>query len=418
MEKAAKGAWIIHHGRKIQNNTGGSAEYSAIDIAAKAASLLARMAASNEVTLTKATVDVMARAGGLNPKIELNACLQQLQDQSVISISSSGDVAVLGVTGRSALSHAADLFESNDPQPYERASLELGEITSTAPVGQAEAAEFISDTCKLTANDTGDFLSQAISIGFVDHEGPPNDAVLFNGNLFKRNTAAKTKKILDSLSTTEATVVTEFTQRLNAKGAISREVALSSLGDTLFSKLRAAAVFDENVVSNEAGEYGFITAPGAFHKFSNPMEDDAFDQAKALVAALKYGMSVSSTSRGQIWGISLLLRKLLRGGEVGPAPAIGQDYRALEIEGVVSIRRDRSRYFMSLRKKDVGEIAYSVLTGGDASATIIDKLPGAAVTRYTTPEASRTKFRQKKQTAPSKKHTRDLLSALRSSGGL
>jgi len=418
LEKSEKGAWIIHHGRKIQNNTGGAAEYSAIDIAAKSAGLLARMAASNEITLNKTTVDTMARAGGLNPKIELEPCLKQLQDQAVISVADNGGVSVLGITSRSALTHAADLFDNNDPQPYEKASLELGELTSNAPVGRANAAEYISDTCKLTTQDTADFLSQATDIGFVDQEGSYDDSILFNGNLFRKETASKTKKILESLSPQEAAQLADFSGKLTAKGAISREKAKKQLGDSLFSKLRAAAVFDENVVANEKGEYCFITSPGVFHKFSNPLEDDAFDQAKALVAALKYGMSVSSTYRGQIWGISLLLKKLLRGSEVGPAPAIGQDYRALEIEGVVSIRRESGKYFMSLRKMDVGEIALSVLTGGDSSANIIDKLPGAAVTRYTSPEVNRTKFRQKTQTGPSKKQTRDLLSALRSSGGL
>ena len=55
----------------------------------------------------------------------------------------------------------------------------------------------------------------------------------------------------------------------------------------LLSKLQAAAVFDINVVSNEAGEHAFMTSPGAFHKFTSPLIDDAFDHAKALVSALR-----------------------------------------------------------------------------------------------------------------------------------
>ena len=54
--------------------------------------------------------------------------------------------------------------------------------------------------------------------------------------------------------------------------------------------------------------------------------DDAFDLAKALVSALFYGMTQSRAGRGRIEVIGLLLRKLIGGGHVGPATAIGEDY--------------------------------------------------------------------------------------------
>lgn len=418
MKKTEKGAWIIHHGRKVSGVTGGSAHYSAIDTSAKTAGLLARMSASEQSVLRAETVAALARVGGLNPKTELPFCLQQLADQAVISVGETGDVEVLGITTHTALGHAADIFEQNDPTAYERASLELGELASKEPVLELEAAVYISDTCKLSSTDTADFFTQARNIGFIDHEGDGDDRLLFNGNLFRKEGAQKTKKVLDSLKPDEAARVSSFFDKLNEVGALAREDVTKMLGDAVMSKLRAAAVFDESVVANSAGEFTFITAPGAFHKFVSPMEDDAFDQAKALVAALKYGMSQSSTTRGKIWGVSLLLKKLLRGEEVGPAPAIGQDYRALEMDGVVQIRNAKNYCFMKLRKKDVGQIALEVLTGGDANVTVLEKLPGAAVTRYEGPEQLRFDFRQKKQTEQSKKQTEDLLQAMRSGGSL
>jgi len=133
--------------------------------------------------------------------------------------------------------------------------------------------------------------------------------LLFNGNLFRRDTAAKTKKVLDSLSADEQAKVAIFEQDLRSSGALALSTADGMLGAELLSKLRAAAVFDVNIVSNEAGDHALITLPGAFHKFTSPLIDDAFDHAKALVAALKYGMSQSSSTRGRIWGILDLLRK-------------------------------------------------------------------------------------------------------------
>ncbi len=419
MDKHTKGAWVIHHGRKISGNQRGASEYSAIDLAAKAASLLVRLAESKQVDLSKSQVDAAARIGGLNPKTELQACLSQLKERRVIDVAANGAVSVFGVTGQTALGHAADLFDENEPQPFERASLGLSEIASHAPVRVKPATEYIGDTYKLSKSDTSDFLTQAYGIGFVDAEGEGDERLLFNGNLFRRDTAEKTKMVLDSLTPAEQASLQEFEQLLKVKGAIVATHARRILGVPLLSKLQAAAVFDINIVSNEAGEHAFMTSPGAFHKFTSPLIDDAFDHAKALVSALCYGMSQSTRFRGRIWGVELILGKLLRGEAVGPAPAIGSDYRALEFERVVQITQTGQGFFtMRLLKMEVGQIALQVLKGGDAAAAALEVLPSAGMSGYTPPENARTDFRTKKQGAQSKSQMRTLLSAVRGGGSL
>ena len=91
----------------------GAAEFSAIDLAAKSAGLLARLGESDEATLTAEQVTAAAKIGNLNPKTELGACLDHLQRRKLIDWASTGAVSVLGITGSSALQHAADLFEDN-----------------------------------------------------------------------------------------------------------------------------------------------------------------------------------------------------------------------------------------------------------------------------------------------------------------
>ncbi|WP_419319564.1 hypothetical protein ACN2C7_02175 [Caulobacter sp. ErkDOM-E] len=419
MDRETQGAWIIHHGRKVASDTRGATEYSAIDLAAKAAALLARMAESKEARLSQSEVVAAARIGGLNPKTELQACLRQLQDRRVVDVGSDETVAVLGVSGRTALGHAADLFEENEPQPFERAAVGLAELASETPVNATAAAEYVSDIYKLSSADTADFLQQAWEIGFVDAEGEGTDRLLFNGNLFRRDTAAKTKKVLDALTQAEQAKMVEFDQMVSRLGCVMLSVAERVLGANLLSKLRAAALYDMNVVSNEAGEHVFVTAPGAFHKFVNPMVDDAFDHAKALVSGLSYGMSLSPTERGRLFAVGALLRKLLRDEEVGPAPAIGYDYRALEFDRVVKIIPTGNNYFkMRLLKREVGELALQVLEGGNASAASLENLPGAGMKGYTPPEVDRTQYRRKTQGAASKAQTRTLLSAVRGGGKL
>lgn len=417
MDKKTTGAWIVHHGRKIAADVRGAAEFSAIDLAAKSAGLLARLGESDQATLPADQVTAAAKVGNLNPKTELGACLDHLQKRKLIDRSAAGAVSVLGITGDSALIHAADLFEDNEPQATERAATTLSELSSQAPVTIAGAIEMIGDTHKLTTADATDFVQQASQIGFVDAEGEGADKLLFNGNLFRRDTAAKAKRVIDSLSSDEQSKLTQFDAKLKTRGAVTTASATKMLGEPLFSKVRAAALYDMNIVSNEAGEHVFITSPGSFHKFSNPLAEDAFDHAKALVSALTYGMIHSSTARGQIWGIDLLLGKLIRGGTVGPATAIGNDYRALELERVVQTERSGYGFKMRLLKREVGVIALEVLKGRDAAAAALEALPSAGMRGYTPPEIARVGLR-KTQSSTSRAQTRSLLSAVRGGGGL
>lgn len=417
VDKQTTGAWIIHHGRKVAADVRGAAEFSAIDLAAKAASLLARLGESDQATLSEQQVTAAAKIGNLNPKTEMGACLDHLQKRKLIDRSASGAVSVLGVTGTSALTHATDLFEDNDPQSIERAAITLAELSSQAPISAEGAIDLISDTHKLTKADASDFVQQASQIGFVDAEGEGADRLLFNGNLFRRDIASKTMKVLSSLNSAEQAKLSEFDAKVKANGAIVASEAGALLGETLFSKVRAAALYDMNIVSNEAGDHVFITAPGAFHKFSNPLTEDAFDHAKALVAALSYGMSQSPHVRGHIWSIDLLLGKLIRGGTVGPAPAIGNDYRALELERVVKTEHVGNGFTMRLLKREVGVIALEVLKGRNAAASALETLPSAGMRSYTPPEVARVGLR-KTQSATSKAQTRSLLSAVRGGGGL
>jgi len=110
--------------------------------------------------------------------------------------------------------------------------------------------------------------------------------------------------------------------------------------------------------------------------------------------------------------IEKLVGALIAGRWVGPVDAIGQDYRALEMKGVVEVRHRGWRgYDMKLLKKDVGQVALEVIRAGDASEAVLN-LPGATVTGYVGPEANRTEGRRKQQVA-SKRATRDIVMALR-----
>jgi hypothetical protein len=410
MSKETMGSWIVHHGRKLAMDANGSAEYSIIDEASKAADLLSRMSATNDDTLSSIEVEALGRTARLNPRIELPALLAVLEKHKLIE-RRDGDVHVIGVTSRGTLSHAADIFMEAGPTTNEKAIIDLAEKTSEAPRKKNEIAEYISDAHKISTKDTKELLNRSEEIGFVDAAGTDDDRLLFNGNLFRRDNVDKTAKVLSSLSPAEQRMMLEFAEKLKIEGCINSVTAETVLGTGLFEKLKAAGVYDLNTVSNDRGEYVYVTAPDAFHKFVDPMVDDSFDMAKSLVAALTYGMTERSQGTGRIQSIEALLKKLLRGDTVGPATAIGHDYHVLEQNRVVKIIPEKHLFRMKLLKYDVGQMALQVLTTGNTNQGSLE-IPNVPMGTYRGPEESRMIVRRR-QSQPSKSSMQNILGAIR-----
>ena len=413
-DKETTGAWIVHHGRKLDLHSTGPPEFPAIDQAAKAGALLAKLGQTDQITLPYSHVKAIATASGLNPGYELAGLLQVLKRKRLID-QSGGNVEILGITSRAALVHATDIFRDTSPDPEEFASIRLAEMSSAAPVRNRVAAEQLADEYCLGAARTSQFLSRAKEIGFVDCEGTGADELLFNGNLFRRDNAKKSFRVLQSLTDADQSRMLQIKDALSKHGCLPLHEVETVLGDDLLEKLVAAGVYDLNTVANAAGNHVYVTVPSAFHKFVDPFVDDCFDMAKSLVAALSYGMNRRPRTQGRITHLAALLSRLISGQEVGPATAIGEDYRVLETNRVVQLRRHRKSqlFFMCLLKREVGQLALQVLEQGDAGAESLTELPSAPMSTYVGPEEGRTHVRRQ-QTDMSKRKTRDLLEILRS----
>ena len=352
---------------------------------------------------------------------ELPKLLDVLAARALIDKGING-VAVLGVTTASILQHTADIFDDLTPTAKDVAAIHLAETSSLEPVRSQDAAMELADIHHLGRADIAQLLNDAEQIGFVDVERiGPDDTLLFNGNLFRRETTKKIKSVLGTLNNEERSKLTAFTEELKVKACVSVEYAKTQLGDILFNKVSAIGLFDINVVSNTKENVGFLTLPSAFSKYSSSMVEDAFDLAKAFVSSITYGMTKSPHSRGKIQMVDALLNALVNGQSVGPVPAIGEDYKILELKGVVEVHQGtkNGRYgpMMSLLKKEVGELALQAIRHGDVSEHSLLSLPSAAVTRFCGPEHNREKLRRK-QIQFSPKATNDMLAVLRTGGGM
>jgi hypothetical protein len=425
MDRKIVGAWLVHHTNKLQGITSPQ-EYEKTFLSGKAGILQKAISADSQMTIPVERLNVLARAAHINTTLELPTLLDVLVKRELIDKTDSG-VSVLGVTTSSALQHTSDIFEAQIPTAQERAVIDLAERASIEPLIAQDVSEELSDIYQLDSSEMSQLMSDAEKIGFVDVEKlETGKSLLFNGNLFRRDTARKTKAVLDSLSSSDQMKLNEFTGILKKNTCIEFEIAKRQLGASLFTKVTAIGLFDVNFVSNTTENIGFLTLPSAFSKYSNSMIDDAFDLAKAFVSSITYGMTKSSDARGKIQMVDLLLSALVRGESVGPVQAIAEDYKILELKGVVHVTngskvnwagKKRTGPMLRLLKKEVGELALQAIRQGDVSEHSLSSLPRAAVTQFKGPEHNRERTRRQ-QIQDNPKATNDMLSVLRTGGGL
>lgn len=419
MDKKVKGSWLIHHTNKLQGVTN-QLGYEKTFLAGKAGILLSAISANDETTISSKRLQTLAQAANINTTFELPKLLEVLRNRELIDITNN-NVAVLGVTTSSTLQHTSDIFDALVPARIEEAAIDLAERASEEPINEEEVTEELADIYHFGQTEISQVIYDAEQIGFVDVEKiGENEKLLFNGNLFRRETTKKIKAVLDSLSAIDQANLTELTEILKKMACIPVETAKKQLGEALFSKVTAIGLFDINVVSNTTEEVGFLTLPSAFSKFSSSMVDDAFDLAKAFVSSVTYGMTKSSYERGQIQMVDALLSALVRGESVGPVRAIAEDYKILELKGVVEVtigsKKGRTGPMLKLLKIEVGELALQAIRQGDVSEHSLTSLPSAAVTRFNGPEHNRERIRRA-QTKASPRATNDMLSVLRMGGG-
>ena len=420
MDKKVKGSWLIHHTNKLQSITNQSG-FENTYLSGKSGILLSAISSNNEVTISKQKLASLAQASNINVVFELPKIIEVLRVRELIDVTENG-IAVLGVTTSSALQHTSDIFDSLQPTSQENAVIALAEQASLEPIKSSEALEKLADTYRLDSAEIEQVLFDSEQIGFVDVENlGSSEKLLFNGNLFRRETAIKVKAVLDSLSSDEQSKLTEVNEILRKKACEQVEIIKNILSAQLFNKVSGIGLFDINVVSNSSEEVAFITLPSAFSKFSNSMVDDAFDLAKAFVSSVTYGMTKSHYERGQIQMVDRLLSALVRGESVGPVSAIAEDYKILELKGVVEVKtgskKGRSGPMLKLLKKEVGELALQAIRQGDVSEHSLTSLPSAAITKFSGPEYNRERIRRK-QAKVSPKATNDMLLVLRTGGGL
>jgi hypothetical protein len=242
MEKKTTGAWLIHHTNKLQQVTNAT-QFDGIALAGKAGKLLSALAASDEESvLSKDAVEAIAKSQNVSPKLELPTILSNLNENRLISKSTSGHVEVIGITTTNVLIHTSDLFEKSEPKKEEFAAIDLAEKASNSPVETKYILEYLGDTFSLANENVADVLRLSEEIGFVDSEKVgENSSLYFNGNLFRRDYAKKASAVLSSLSTADAAKIRELDAILDREACVTLDRCIIILGQDVMKKLKGTS---------------------------------------------------------------------------------------------------------------------------------------------------------------------------------
>ena len=318
-----------------------------------------------------------------------------------IDIATNGAISVLGATTKAVLETAADVFDNGGATAAEEAVIELSEVVATKPLPRTVAVTRLADIHKISTKRVASIIDLCKETAIVDEEGAQGERILFNSNTFRDgNFATKAFNVLQGLKASEQEALSEVQERMTYQGTMYENDVKACLGHSLYRRLISVGLFDRMEVSNSEEAVGYIASPNDFQKYGRPFEEDPIDDAKALLASLTYGRTRSHKFRGRITLPEELLRALIDGREVGGVHgvrAIGEDYRELERRQVVHVTPrspDGSRCAFRLLKKDVGELALT-LVRGEAAAEEALLMGGRPATSFKGPHRVRTEVRKR-----------------------
>ena len=405
MDQSTKGAWLLAQSKSLDAVTGPSAaRLENIAYAGRVGrlyNLLRRNVPSDpNPTISAGKIKTVCQLNNIG-RASRDQGLAELESAGRIDIATNGAISVLGATTKAVLETAANIFDNGGATPHEEAVLELSEVVATKPLARKVAITRLADIHKIPTQQVVSIIDLCRETAIIDEEGTPDRRILFNSNTFRDGKfATKAFSVLQGLKPNEQEALSEVQEKLTSQGTMYEQEVKAHLGSSLYRRLLSVGLFDRMEVSNSEEAVGYIASPKDFQKYGRPFEEDPIDDAKALLASLTYGRTRSHKFRGRITLPEELLRALITGREVGGPSgvrAIGEDYRELERRQVVQVTprsSDGSRCTFRLLKKDVGELALT-LVRGEAGAEEALLMDGHPVTSFKGPHRARTEIRRK-----------------------
>lgn len=262
----------------------------------------------------------------------------------------------------SLLKQIASTWEALRPSVTERCALESIELATAAPLCESDhyaALEIMGFSVEVRATA----LAALRAIGMVQRVQPSlsDEFIIYNEYVWG-NGVVPIARFLASLPTNEREVLTSISTHVMKQPGVSLS-QFGSIDPKLISTARKVGFLDVTRVVTGRGNETLFTFSPTLESGLPITSTDVLHERKLFVAHILFGHRNAPHVTGRIQQPLVLVRALLRNGEVGPATAINSDYPLLESHGIVKVNQSslKGRAYLSLVKRDVVEESLPLL---------------------------------------------------------
>jgi hypothetical protein len=320
-------------------------------------------------------ITTFARLVGLDESDLRFVALPTLKRAGVLDyMITDGQISIDEYVGVSAplLNQVASTWEALGPSVTEMCALESIELATSAPLCEADHYAAL-EVMGFPAETRIEALTTLQAIGMVQRTQPSSsdEPIIYNVYVWG-NGVIPIARFLASLPTYEREILTSLSANVIERPGISLS-QFHNVDPRVISAARKVGFLDATRVVTRAGrETSFAFSP-TLERGLPITSTDVLHERKLFVAHILFGHRNALDATGRIQQPLVLVRALLRNGEVGPASAINSDYPLLESHGIVKVKSSSisGRAYLSLVKRDVVEESLPLLEAalGDTSGT-------------------------------------------------
>jgi hypothetical protein len=375
MEKLKTGIWVVNTRKQLTALRGdipGYQLFEITDMAGKCGALFSKVSSDQSEIIPIERLEIYASQSGIR-KTEFEFCLKEMEKTGKIVVQSLKTGIIKGIESycfstADVINAVGEIYQSNNPNTTEKINLDSLEISSTMPYKENElksqlcnkgyierdviAALHLQENFHLIGVKRNEFVSQAI---------------FYNEHIFQTN-PTKIVKAIEGLNENEKQIVLEVQNLLRKTPGHPIDSLKRKYAAKIIDIMQGTGLIEALEVSSNYGNASFGTLPQLRLPDLNTSSllSDIYHKAKLLLSCIRYGQMKSVSGRGRIQDPLLIINALLNNRWVGPCTAIGEDYRILELQGVIETRKfsSGSQYYMRLRQQEIGKLVKDILLYG------------------------------------------------------
>lgn len=405
MDEIRQGIWLVNTRKRLScvvGETPGYQHFEATDIAGKCGALLAKLCSDKSETIPRPRYEVFASQSGIR-KSELSFFLDLIEGTGKVGVRKTRDGTIEGIENyffstQEVIQTVSQIYQKNNPTTYEAINIDSLQMLGLRPRTENDIKD---ELCSIGHSEEHVeatlHLQENFGLVGVKRNEFVTGAIFYNDHIFQDD-PTKAVKAMEALKRDEKQAVEDIQELLRQFPGYSVDLLKSKFPAKIVNTLHGVGLLEELEVVSSYGNASFATLPNLRVSESGSLSlmSDIYHKAKLLLSCIRYGQVKSVQVRGKIIDPLWIVNALLQGRWIGPCTAIGEDYRVLELQGVVETRQHSGiTYFMRLRQREVGELVRDILRYGttlpnpDASDT---SFKGFQPDQFIIPETKRQAF--------------------------